>query len=348
MSEPQRHRGDPRCDPRCDLATMQQRALEALVAEIGLASTDVEGKVQDLSRRFQDIVAASRAQTTTVQTLGSSIQEVQLGGESVPLPRIATDLGNTLAGLVGKIDTMSGRGVAMVSSLEGVFMELKSVEASVGQINTINRQTNLLALNAKIEAARAGEAGRGFAVVADEVRELAKTVNALAGVIGTQIASIAHGLGNSYAMLQEIAQVDVSRENLDANARINTMMQCLVEQNGRFATVLQETAIASERITREVSGAIVDMQFQDLAKQRLDNVSGALTSLADAIVATTPATPDAAVPPAAAWAHQMIASCTLSEVRNRLSERLLDRPAEAAPAKAAPATAADSANVELF
>jgi methyl-accepting chemotaxis protein len=325
-----------------DLALMQQRALTALVAEIGRVSSDVEGKVQDLSRRFQDIVANSRTQTETVQSLGSAIQEVKLGAESVPLPQIATDLGNTLAGLVGKIGTMSSRGVAMVSSLDGVLKELKSVEASVGHIDKINRQTNLLALNAKIEAARAGEAGRGFAVVADEVRELAKTVNELAGVIGKQIGSIAHGLTSSYAMLQEIAQVDVSRENLEANTRITSMMQCLVEQNARFAAVLQDSAVASERITQGVAAAVVDMQFQDLAKQRLDNVSGALTSLADVIVATAQAAPGAEPPAAAAWAHQLIGRCTLSEVRTRLSERLLGH------AEAAPATPADQSNIELF
>jgi methyl-accepting chemotaxis protein len=339
-------------DPARELALMQQRALEALVAEISRVSTDVEGKVQDLSRRFQDIVANSRAQTSTVQTLGSSIQEVRLGSETVPLPKIAADLGDTLAGLVGKIGTMSARGVSMVSSLDGVLKELKSVEASVGQIDTINRQTNLLALNAKIEAARAGEAGRGFAVVADEVRELAKTVNQLAGVIGKQIASIARGLGDSYAMLQEIAKVDVSRENLEANHRINSMMQCLVDQNGRFATVLQETAVASERITQGVSAAIVDMQFQDLAKQRLDNVNGALTSLAEAI-ATTQLAPGATPPPAREWAHQLIGRCTLSEVRGRLSERMLGRSTEAAPAISTPASPAsakpaNSDNIEFF
>jgi methyl-accepting chemotaxis protein len=101
-----------------------------------------------------------------------------------------------------------------------------------------------------------------------------------------------------------------------------------------------------------VSAAIVDMQFQDLAKQRLDNVNGALASLAETIAITARPAPGAAPPPAKEWAHQLIGRCTLSEVRGRLSERMLGRSTEAAPARsvpaASPAKPADSDNVEFF
>src|SRR5262249_12108596 len=155
----------------------------------------------------------------------SSIQEVRVEGEVISLTELANSLGETFSQLVGKIMGLSSRGVSMSHALDDVMKELKSVETSLTEIDKINRQTNLLALNAKIEAARAGEAGRGFSIVADEVRDLAQTVNNLSSMIKRQINLIGAGLRNSHTLLKDIACVDTSEENLNAHARINTVMK---------------------------------------------------------------------------------------------------------------------------
>jgi methyl-accepting chemotaxis protein len=210
----------------------------------------------------------------------------------------------------------------MEGALNGVLGELSSVDGSVAEIEKINRQTNLLALNAKIEAARAGEAGKAFAVVADEVRSLAGTINALSGVIKQQIGSIAGGLRSSHALLHDIATIDMSVESRNADARVRLVMQALVEQSSRFAGVLSQTVQTTEAITQDVSGAIVAMQFQDLAKQRMQNLQAILRAL--------PAAPEAGAGSERDWAAAMIAGCTLGEVRERMSHRLLG---QAAPAR---------------
>jgi len=338
------------------LSAVQRRALDALINEIAITSGDVDTTVQGLSKRLQDIAGTAREQASTVQDLVTSIQSVDLDGEVIPLAAVADNLGGTLAGLVDKIAMLSSRGASMSTSLDGVLTELKSVETSVGQIDKINKQTNLLALNAKIEAARAGEAGRGFSVVADEVRELAKTVNELSALIRGQINSIATGLHASHGMLQDIATVDRSDESVEANARINAIMRCLVEQNARYAVVLQQTAQTTDRINRDVSAAVVGMQFQDLAKQRLENISGAI----GAVVAAGRDLHDESAHAAAhdaggdrasdAWVERMLAQCTLSEVRNRLTIHIQGKQSANAPARAPAARAAEKADdgIELF
>lgn len=311
------------------LSVLQRRALDALVGEIGIVSEHVETNVDGLSSRFQTIAATTRAQAATVQDLVTSIQSVRINGEELHLSQVASGLGDTLARLIDKITVMSSRGGAMLGSLDGVLGELSAVEASIAAVDKINRQTNLLALNAKIEAARAGDAGRAFAVVANEVRDLAQSIDALAGVIRKQIGSISGGLRSSHTMLREIAAVDMSDESLHAKARVGTVMQTLVEQNVRFAAVLQQTAETTQAITTEVSAAVVGMQFQDLAKQRLGNVGGALRALAAALeegevrAVRIGAEPDEDALDRA-WVERMIAGCTLYEVRTRLTNRVLN------------------------
>jgi methyl-accepting chemotaxis protein len=311
------------------LSAAQARALMALIEEIKVTSGDVEKNVFGLSDRFQRIATKTREQTATVQELIGSVQAINVGGETVPLPEMAASLGNTLSVLVEKIIQLSSRGVALVYALDDVLAEMKAMRASITKIERINSQTNVLSLNAKIEAARAGEAGGGFAVVASEVGELARTVNGVAADVKKQIEAVSAGLGKSYVLLQEIATIDMSEENLQANARIKSMMQSLIDQNERFAKVLQDTASTTKQIADDVSEVIVGMQFQDRAKQRLENVNAALEVLAGASSELRDASAHAMAPGDSSedadhrWLHHIIDQFTLGEMRKRFVETIL-------------------------
>jgi methyl-accepting chemotaxis protein len=338
------------------LSVMQQRALHALVDEIRLISAHIETNVDGLASRFQNIAATTREQTATVQGLVASAPGVPVEGGVVALPELAGGLADTLSALIEKIVLLSSRGVSMVWALDDVRAELQSVEGSISEIDRINQKTRLLALNAKIEAARAGAAGLGFSVVADEVRDLAGSVNSLSSAIKGQIGSISGGLSDSYGLLRDIATIDMSQQNLEAHARIKGVMQCVVDQNLRFADVLEQSVRASEQTTDDISAAVVGMQFQDRARQGLDNVSAALAAIAatTAELAASTASGMATEASAAvdeAWADRVVADCTLGEVRERLRRRLRGgegtHPPNAAAAVAPGADATDD-GIELF
>jgi methyl-accepting chemotaxis protein len=334
-----------------DLSVEQRTLLDALIDELGIVSADVEARVDGLSERFQRIATTTRDQSEIVQGLATAIQSVRIDGVEKPLAEVAAGLGGILTALISKIALLSSRGTTLTEALSTVLGELSSIDGSIAEIERINRQTNLLALNAKIEAARAGEAGRAFAVVADEVRGLAGSINALSGVIKGQIGSIASGLRDSHALLHDIATIDMSEESRSADARLRLVMQALVEQNDRFSDVLSQTVQATDAIAADVSEAVITMQFQDLAKQRLQNLQGLLRAtetrvhhLADETgAAIGPRRIDARGEPA--WIGAAIAGCTLGEIRHRMSRRLLGETAEL-PATAIPED--PLAGVDLF
>jgi methyl-accepting chemotaxis protein len=132
------------------------------------------------------------------------------------------------------------------------------------------------------------------------------------------------------------------------------VMRCLVEQNAGVANVLQQTASSTEKVGHEVSAAIVAMQFQDLTSQRLGNIKTLLANLADALGGLQ----DIAgkeVQPAddrdlQERAMRLVECCTLSEMRKRLSGRLLTGAAATthADAPASLHSAPESGGVELF
>ena len=262
------------------LSRTQRRALEALVAELDTASTDVEGSVSDLTGRFQSIASKTREQARSVQEIAQLTNSVAVEGEVIPLTEFAEGLGTTLADLIERIIHLSSRSVSMVYTLDDVMAELTDVDKSVQQIDKINYQTNLLALNAKIEAARAGEAGRGFAVVAQEVRDLAMRVGNMAGTLKKQLGAISDNLHKTYALVQDIASLDMAEQNVETNARFTTIMDCLVSQNARLTQFLEDTASTSQDITNDISAAVVSMQFQDRTTQLLQNVGIGLNALA--------------------------------------------------------------------
>jgi len=312
------------------LSAMQRQALEMLTGEITIISGDVQANVEALSQRFQNIASSTRGHTAEMRDLLAAAQSATMvDGEALSLSEMAAGLDGILSELVQKIVGLTSRGVTMVYALDDVFSELRTVEESVIQIERINKQTNLLALNAKSEAARAGDAGRGFAVVADEVRELAKSVNSLSENIRRQIASISEGVRKTYAVSEEISTIDMSDENLRADARVKAMMKGLVGQHERFANALLQTAGRSDALADEIQGSVVALQFQDRTKQRLENVNGALTVLSGVVgelrdrsaeaVGSGPSTDKVD----RTWLHKVIDRFTLGEMKQRFVEKVL-------------------------
>ncbi len=154
------------------------------------------------------------------------------------------------------------------------------LDVIVHSIRKLARQTNMLALNASIEAARAGEAGRGFAVVASEVKSLSHQTDQAAKDISDGLQRLNETIAESVVSLE----ARQSRERHDLNAIESTIgqleqnMRVLVDQQrGTLAKMLQESESIAQLVI-ELSGSI---QFQDVARQRLNGVIGVLHQIVD-------------------------------------------------------------------
>lgn len=260
-----------------------QHVLAGLVTEINAVSELVERSSTGVSAQFQAIATESLRHSGLVNDLVETSSAIDFSGESISLRDVAGSLQEALADLVAKIFYLSSRGMTMVYSLEDVIDEMRQVNEAIGQIEKITGRTNMLALNAKIEAAHAGEAGRGFSIVANEVRDLATHTSKISQELRQKVDRAVSGLNSSFALLREIATIDMSEENVHANERMRAIIDGLVSQHSRFADALASTSDVTRKVTGDINSAVVQMQFQDRAKQVLENVCAVLALVGDTL-----------------------------------------------------------------
>ncbi|NHC15279.1 methyl-accepting chemotaxis protein [Motilibacter deserti] len=160
--------------------------------------------------------------------------------------------------------------------------EVRGLDRYVEAIANVARATTILALNAKIEAVRAGSAGQGFSVVADEVRELSRQSAAAA-------EDIRQGISRVTGLMEErLGSSDAA--GASSSAAINGRLESIAAAQHDMAGMLTDTVAGTQSAIEQVEASahslsartndiLAQTQFQDITRQTLEGVGGALASL---------------------------------------------------------------------
>lgn len=166
--------------------------------------------------------------------------------------------------------------------IQGLSGEVLALTPLIKVITSIAQRTHMLALNAEIEAARAGTAGRSFAVVALEVRKLAEQTN-------TAAADIAHKINSTCDRANsEMAQAQLSMQNHNKTdamaglmADLSRMQQDFRENDQTMRDLIVNVDANCQESVLGLRRAMGHIQFQDVMRQRMEHVQGALVEMRD-------------------------------------------------------------------
>ncbi len=166
--------------------------------------------------------------------------------------------------------------------IQGLAREVLALTPMIKVITSIARQSQMLALNAEIEAARAGSAGRSFAVVALEVRKMAALTARAAAEIAQKINSTCDRAN------RELAEAQAAMEHHEKADVMAGLMEHLAETQRKFIgndqamrAMIAELDTNYQENVLGLGRAMCHIQFQDVMRQRMEHVQGALLEMRD-------------------------------------------------------------------
>jgi methyl-accepting chemotaxis protein len=162
-----------------------------------------------------------------------------------------------------------------------VAHQVRDLTPLASLISDIARQTNLIAINAAIEAARAGEAGSGFKVVAGEIRRLSGLTAQAAQEITQGIDSAALGVHSELERLESSLTEDSSLQLHDIAEHMKLLSNTLGDVVPYMSGLSSHMELSLQRVTSDIVDTLGDMQFQDINRQLLEQINGALASLSN-------------------------------------------------------------------
>lgn len=191
---------------------------------------------------------------------------------------VDTQLGSILQMFVESQEKDVENNLERIKRLQGVSGLVPLVDV----IAQVARQTNFLAINAAIEAARAGESGRSFSVLAAEIRGLAQRTAEAAADISEQIGLATRGIDKELADAVQASERQTTTSNMrKVIADIGEMQTRFSDSVSQLALhqVITEIKVGHQAIEEQLTDALGQMQEQDVMRQRVGGVQGALHDL---------------------------------------------------------------------
>lgn len=258
-----------------DMDEVIYNQIEIVRGELHQVKVLISESVETLNNSFTNLNNSSQREGELVMGLMANMGTDSSG---MTIQKFSDETRDIMLYLIELIVSISNRSANTVRKIDEMVNQINAIFTLLEDVKTIADQTNLLALNAAIEAARAGDAGRGFAVVADEVRKLSLHSNQLTEQIRSKAELTRTTVDEVKDIVGDTADKDM-REAVDSRARVDHMIEGLVEMNQSLSDRLASVSDIIQDIDMNVNNAIRSLQFEDITRQLVDQAQHHLDNL---------------------------------------------------------------------
>lgn len=275
----------------CDLAPEEghPRRLSHRLADAYLAQATVRALLQaqlqgalDTSDEFAaTVVKNAQAANLSATKLGEYMTPASREAEQVlACVRAAIDSADVLERQVLDKRARSLRDASGTS--QRIMEEQEHLEGIGDKARELGMRIRIVAMNTTIEAAHmSGSAGAAVAVLAREIGLLATDVQRLGADLGEAIQTLSDHLNRDVvqSVAQEAHALDDVRKQLAA--QVVALNASYAQLDDFRAGVTKNVELATRRVSLYAHNAIGSVQYQDLLRQRLEQINNALTALSN-------------------------------------------------------------------
>jgi methyl-accepting chemotaxis protein len=146
----------------------------------------------------------------------------------------------------------------------------------VDVIKEINKQIDSLAFNVSLEPETLGEFESGFANVSDEVRKLSKRASQAAVKIEQSLTTVQYLLQNELKFNLQKESVQQMSNTGKIVESVRTLQESRDYMRQYYKTLFSLVTTHNTRVTKEIAEILGQIQFQDVARQRIERMENAM------------------------------------------------------------------------
>ncbi len=299
------------------------QAMDVLCNLLTDSAKFVESNTHDLNTHFKELALGAKSHGEQMQAIINAGKDFEVAGETISLTDFVSIFSDTLSRLVERVLFISEKSMLLSYHLDESIHRLASLESLTAGIERISRQTTQLSLNALIEAARAGESGKGFSVVAQEVKSVSTNIQRITNELNARINDVSGNLRESYSVIHELATADMTADIL-SREKLERLLDGLIAQNERLSQTMQSNVAVSQETSKNISQAVMSMQFQDRNSQYVENAVNVLRHFFSHL-STLPADMEPHDETVKDIAQFISSQFTLSEFRKAFLDHIVDK-----------------------
>lgn len=276
---------DPFAIPPPVLADMQavEPFVETLCGQIEGIQNDVENGVVAVVDKVRAVDRASQSQRDRIRATLAGADTIMRATE------VPGEIVSRLATMLAERDQQIEANFAGLQTLADEFQGLRS---TVDMITKIADKAFFLSVNAAVEAQHRGGAGSAFALIAAEMRSLAKQTAESAHDVGVDINAFSERMHDQITAAMPSKKAGL--ETLDSLVdELRQAQDRILESSSDLDRVIQTLDAGHWEIVTTLSDILGNLQFQDVMRQRLEQVFNALRALEDLVARANRGAPPA-------------------------------------------------------